>query len=213
MNIFGRHALFRRKPAEVSRFEGVLPRIRGIRDECDWQPLTSASAAQQRSERVRSARRRIVYHPVHYERGLEWRLPLRRTWWLWLAYGLAVLCVGALLWGLMGPSQNAARRSNTFTYQLVSAPPSLDAQLALAKAKESLLKVVPDGYLWQPDEFLNPPTAPDGTHEQYLLRVSATEGSIRFWRSDRTNASWVVYVQLFGSNLQCTVQRPVIKPD
>ena len=113
----------------------------------------------------------------------------------------------------MGPSQNASRRSNTFTYQLASAPPSLDEQLALAKAKESLAKVVPDAYLWQADKFSLLPTAPDGMQERHLLRVSATEGSITFWRSDRFNASWVVYVQLFGSNLQCTVQRPVTKPD
>ena len=104
MNILGRHGLFWRKPAiEVSRFASVLPRIRAIREECNWQPLTSASAAEQRSERVASARRRIIYHPVPYERGLEWRFPLRRTWWLWLTAGLAALCAVALialLWAL-----------------------------------------------------------------------------------------------------------------
>jgi hypothetical protein len=99
MNILGRHVPFWRKPsAAVSRFATVLPRIRAIREECDWQPLTNASATEQRRERVQSARRRIIYHPVPYERGLEWRLPLRRTWWLWLTYGVAVLCAMALIW-------------------------------------------------------------------------------------------------------------------
>jgi len=98
MNILGRNVLFWRKPGvEVSQFATVLPRIRAIREECDWHPLTKASAAEQRRERVQEARSRIIYHPVPYDRGAEWRFPLRRAWWLWLAYGLAVLCASALI--------------------------------------------------------------------------------------------------------------------
>jgi hypothetical protein len=99
MNILGRHVLFWRKPrADASRFATVLPRIRAIREECDWQALTNSSATQQRRKRVRAARQNIIYHPVPYDRGLEWRLPLKRMWWLWLAGGLAVLCAIAVLW-------------------------------------------------------------------------------------------------------------------
>ena len=98
MNILGRHVLFWRKPGvEVSRFATVLPRLRAIREERDWQPLSGASAVEQRRERVQEARRRIIYHPIPYDRSMEWRLPLRRTWWLWLAGGIAVLSVAALI--------------------------------------------------------------------------------------------------------------------
>ena len=98
MSILSKHVLFWRKPGvEVSRFATVLPRIRAIREEGDWHPLTKTSAAEQRRERVQEARRRIIYHPVPYDRCVEWSLPLRRTWWLWLAYGLGVLCASALI--------------------------------------------------------------------------------------------------------------------
>ena|SRR5688572_26718389 len=63
MNILGRQVMFLRKPGvHVSRLAGVLPRIRAIRDECNW-PLSSGAATQQRRERVRTAQRHIVYHP------------------------------------------------------------------------------------------------------------------------------------------------------
>jgi len=101
MNILGRDILFWRKPrADASRFATVLPRIRALREEGDWQPLTSSWATQHRGERVRDARRNIIYHPIPCERGLALRLPLRRMWWLWLAGGLAVLCVIAMTWAL-----------------------------------------------------------------------------------------------------------------
>ena len=104
MNVLGRDILFWRKPrADASRFAAVLPRIRAIREECDWQPLTSTSATERRRELVEDARPRIIYRPVPYERGLKLHLPLRGTWWVRLAFAIAVLCASALIafiWGL-----------------------------------------------------------------------------------------------------------------
>ena len=97
MKALGRDILFWRKPrADSSCFVGVLPRIRAIRERCDWQPLGSAAASQHGRQRVRTARHRIIYHPVPFDRAFEFRLPLRRTWWLRLAIWLAVLCLGVL---------------------------------------------------------------------------------------------------------------------
>jgi len=208
MTIHGRQILFWRKPsAEVSRFATVLPRIRTIREEFDWQPLSSAAATQQRRERVQSARRRIIYHPVPYDRGLEWRLPLRRTWWLWLAGGFAVLSVVALIWGLA--FMRRERSEHTFRYPL-STPANLSEQLALEKAKASLSNVVSDAHLWQPDEFLEPQVTADGTLERHFLRLTPNAGMITFGRPDRTNLFWIVYVETFGQDVQCTVQSHTI---
>ena len=202
MNILGSHVLFRRKSgAAISQFATVLPRIRAIRADCDWQPLSNASATEQRRERVQDARRRIIYQSVPYDRGLTLRLPLRRTWWLWLTYGLAALCAGALVWAFTFKPSN--QPNYVFKYQLAAAPPFLSEQLALDKAKASLSSVVSDTHLWQPVKFSTARRAPDGTQELYWLRVSATQGSITFSRSDQSNTSWVVYVQLSGSNVQC----------
>jgi hypothetical protein len=209
MNILGRHVLFRRKPVtELSQFASVLPRIRAIREEYDWQPLTSSSATQHRRERVRTAQQNIIYHPVPYDRGLTLRLPLRRTWWLWLTYGLAVLCASALVWAFTFKPSN--QPNYVFKYRLAAAPPFLSEHLALEKAKASLSNVVSDAHLWQPMKFSTARRAPDGTQELYWLRVSATQGSITFSRSDQSNISWAVYVQLFGSNVQCNASMHTI---
>jgi len=204
MNALAKRIRFRRKPrAQVSRIETVLPRIRAIREQCDWQPSTSASAVERRRERVHSARRRIVYNPVPYERGREWRLPLRRTWWLWLAGAIAVLCVVGLIWGLVVMQEKPP--NYTFRYPL-SAPTFLSEQLALEKAKASLSNVVSDAHLWQPDEFLKPQVAADGTLERHFQRLTPNAGMITFGRPDRTNVAWTVYVEMFAQDLQCTVR-------
>ncbi len=211
MNAFGRNILFWRKPrADSSRFATILPRIRAIREECDWQPLTSSSATQHRRERVRTSRRNILYHPVPYDRGLEWRLPLRRTWWLWLVAGLAVLCVSALIWGLAATDRSGRSViGRPFNYQLPAAPPFLSERLALEKAKESLLMVVTDPNTWQP---LNKPAkngtfAPDGTRDLYFFRLNSNNGLFLFESTQRPNERWSVSVLLYNSGVHCTVSR------
>ena len=210
MNILGRHVLFWRKPrADGSRFATVLPRIRAIREECDWQPLTNTSAAEQRRERVQDARRRIIYHPVPYDRALEWRLPLRRTWWLWLAVALAVLCAVAMIWAWTVAAPSRLNLSHQFNYQLPGAPPFLAEGLALEKAKESLSKVVSDPDTWQPQE--NPAKkgtfAPDGTRDMYFFRLNQNNGFLFFESTQRTNERWSVSVMLHLNGVHCTVAR------
>jgi hypothetical protein len=210
MNILGRHVLFWRKPGvEVSRFATVLPRLRAIREECDWQPLTNASATEQRRERVQDARRRIIYRPVPYDRSLEWRLPLRRTWWLWLACGLAVLCAVALIWAWAATDRASRTISHGFSYQLPSAPPFLAEGLALEKAKESLSKVVSDPDAWRPSD--NPAKkgtfAPDGTRDMYFFRMDPNNGLLFFENTQRADERWSVSVMLHLNGVHCTVSR------
>jgi hypothetical protein len=210
MNDLARRIRFWRKPrAQVSRIETVLPRIRAIREQCDWQPSTSASAVQRRRERVHSARRRIVYNPVPYEPGLEeWRLPVRQTWWLWLAGAIAVLCFSALLWGLALTNWSRQSSSQGFRYQLPATPPFLTESLALAKASESLIRATGHNHRWLPEESPKPAKAPDGTPDRYLFRydpANANVGSFTFSTAEQTHGTWTVHVQLTGNILHCTV--------
>jgi len=213
MNILGRHVLFWRKPGvEASRFATVLPRIRAIREECGWQPLTNASAAEQRRERVQDARRRIIYHPVPYDRALEWRLPLRRTWWLWLAVALAVLCAVAMIWAWTVADPSRLNLSHQFNYQLPVAPQFLSEDLALTWAKESLAKVVNDASNWKPVALRGSAAgfAPDGIRETYLMRDHGTnlnQGILLFESTRTTNESWLVTLVLNSNQLECTVSR------
>jgi hypothetical protein len=212
MNILGRHVLFWRKPGvEVSRFETVLPRIRAIREECDWHPLTKASAAEQRRERVQDARRRIIYHPVPYDRSLEWRLPLKRTWWLWLAYGLALLSVVALIWLSAVTDWSGHYASYVYSYQLPVAPRFLSEDLALTRAKESLGTVIDDASNWKPVALSRTASlSPDGIRDTYLMRDRGTnwnQGVLLFESTRKTNESWLVTLVLNGDQLECTVSR------
>ena len=99
MSVLGKLVLFWRKPGiDVSRFATVLPRIRAIREECDWQTLGSSPAVHQRRERVGNARRNIIYRPLPCERDLRFGLPLKLKRWRWLIGVVAVLCLVALTW-------------------------------------------------------------------------------------------------------------------
>ena len=213
MNILGRHVLFWRKPGvEVSRFATVLPRIRAIREECDWQPLSSPSAVEQRRERVQDARRRIIYHPIPYDRSLEWRLPLRRTWWLWLAVGLAALSVVALIWLSAVTDWSSHYAHYVYSYQLPVAPRFLSEDLALAWAKESLATVINDPSNWKPVVPLSRAAgfAPDGIRDTYLMRDRGTnwnQGVLLFESIRKTNESWIVTLVLNSNRLECTVAR------
>ena len=212
MNNLGRQILFWRKPgAEVSRFANVLPRIRTIREERDWQPLSSASAAEQRRERVRSARRRISYRPISYERGLVWRLPLRRTWWLWLTAAGVVFGVAALIFVVALTDWGTRSSNKGFRYQLPATPAFLTESLALAKASESLIRASGNSLLWRPEECPNPSKAPDGTQDRYLFRydrANSNVGLITFSTAEPTNGTRVVYVQLTDQTVYCTVSEP-----
>ena len=210
MNILGRHVLFWRKPGvEVSRFATVLPRLRAIREERDWQPLSGASAVEQRRERVQEARRRIIYHPIPYDRSMEWRLPLRRTWWLWLAGGIAVLSVAALIWISAVADWNVL---HVYSYQLPVAPQFLSEDLALVWAKKSLAGVINDASNWTPVAPLDSAAglAPNGVRETYLMRDRGTnwsQGILLFESIRKTNESWIVTLVLNSNRLQCTVSR------
>jgi hypothetical protein len=154
---------------------------------------------------------------------LEWRLPLRRTWWLWLAGGIALLCAIALTWALTGRDWASRDTSQGFTYRLPGTPPFLTESLALAKASESLARAAGDSLLWRPEECLTPTKAPDGTPDVYLVRYSPTNtnvGVITFATSERNNETWVANVQLSGNTVYCTLsrsksvtQRAVVKPE
>jgi hypothetical protein len=210
MNLLGRDIRFRRKPgAQVSRIACVLPRIRAIRGECDWQPLTNAAAAKQRRARVRSVRRGIVYHPVSYDRTREFRLPLRRASWLWL--GCAIwLCAVALAWIWVAPAPKGST-SRGFSYQLPGAPPFLSEQLALNKAMDSLTQIVSDSLSWQAIENRDKrgSFAPDGMRDVYLSRFdrgkNANQGFLVFQNHIKTNGIWTVSVQLFQNRVDCEV--------
>jgi hypothetical protein len=212
MNILGRQVLLRRKPvAELSQFASVLPRIRAIREQCDWQPLTNASATEQRSERIGNARRNIIYRPLSCERDLQFGLPSKLKPWRWLM-GVVVLCLVALFWISAVTDWNAHYTNYVYRYQLPFAPQFLSEDLALSRAKESLAKVVNEASNWKPVAPAGsaPGLAPDGTRQTYLMRDRGTnlnQGILLFESTRTTNESWLVTLALNGNQLECTVSR------
>jgi hypothetical protein len=211
MNTFGKRIRFWRKPrANSSRFATVLPRVRAMREHCDWQPFTSAGAIQHRRDRVSQAQPAILYRPVLHDRDRDFTLPLRRASKLWAIAGIAMLCVVVLACVLLEPSQNT-QHSERFSYQLPGAPPFLAEQLALNRAMESLTKIVDDPLSWQPLESRDKKGsfAPDGTRDVYLSRfdrgANENQGFLVFQNHLKTNGIWKVSVQLFHNRVDCQV--------
>jgi hypothetical protein len=211
MKILGRDIALGRKPrAATSRFATVLPRVRAIRERCDWQPLTSPGAIQHRGERVSQAQSAILYRPVPHDRDRDFTLPLRRASRLWAIVGSAMVCVVVLACALWEPSQDTQHRER-FSYQLPGAPPFLSEQLALNRAMESLTKIVNDPLSWQPLENRDKKGsfAPDRTRDVYLSRfdrgANASQGFLVFQNHLKTNGIWTVSVQLFHNRVDCEV--------
>lgn len=101
MNILGRPLFLAGKHrSPPSRLAAVLPRIRAIRERCDWRSFVSPPATHRR-EHLARARGALSYHPVSCPRVLKFSLPLRRTWWFRLAVWIAVLCFAALACALL----------------------------------------------------------------------------------------------------------------
>ena len=212
MKILAWQRLFQRRHSDrASPFADVLPRVRTIREHCDWQSSTTPASREQRRERVLRARQKIVYRPVPYDRVPD-SVPvpggMRR---LWLAGPLVVLCA-AVGWALLTADRSERHVSRGFSYQLPGAPPFLAEQLALAKAQEALSQVVRDPTVWTPIETRDRKggTAPDGTRDVYLIRDTPTNpsaGLILFDSTVHTNTVWAVDVQLQANRLWCTVSR------
>jgi hypothetical protein len=74
-----------------SAFAEVLPRVRRIREQCQWQSFIRPGATEQRMERVVNARKRIVYRPCIYEPIAEWINAPPQAHWLRLAVFLFFL--------------------------------------------------------------------------------------------------------------------------
>ena len=212
MNILGRQILFWRKPGvEVSRFATVLPRVRAIREECDWQPLTSASATEQRRERVGNARRSIIYRPLPCQRDLQFDLPLKLKRWRWLIAVVGVLGF-VTLWISAVTDWTGHYTTCVYRYQLPVAPQFLSEDLALARAKESLAKVIKDPSNWKPvvPRGGAPGFAPDGIRDTYLMRdrgTNSNQGLLLFESTRTTNESWLVTLVLNRNQLECTVSQ------
>jgi len=119
-----------------------------------------------------------------------------------------VLCAIALIWALTDTQRNSST-SQGFSYQLPGARPFLPEGLALEKAKESLSKAVSDPGRWRPLE--NPVKrgtfAPDGTRDNYFIRLSPSNGMFLFESDQRTNKPWVVNVLLHRKTVHCDVSR------
>jgi len=212
MNIHGRQILFWRKSgAAVSRFANVLPRIRAIREACEWQPLTSASATTQRRERVGNAQRNIIYRPLPCQRDLQFDLPLKLKRWRRLICIVGVL--GSLaLWISAVTDWNGHYTSYVYRYQLPFAPQFLSEDLALTRARESLAKVVNDLSNWKPVVPRGGAAgfAPDGIREMYLMRDRGTnlnQAILLFQSTRTTNESWLVTLVLNRNQLECTVSQ------
>jgi len=209
MNITGWHRLFRRGRSDHSSpFTGVLPRVRTIREHCDWPSATTPASREHRRERLLHAQRRSVYRLIPRGTVPESAPPSTRIPWLWLAGPLVVLC--AVVWALWTaePTQRHESRWREFTYQLPAVPPFLSEQLALTKAQEALSQVIPDPAIWRlvPNQDRKGSTAPDGTRDVHLNRYAPNAGIILFDRSQHSTV-WAVNLQLDGAHLYCTVMR------
>jgi hypothetical protein len=213
MNTFGKRIRFWRKPrADSSRFATVLPRIRAIREQCDWQPLTNAWAAHHRSDRVRNARRAVAYHALPCERDLQFRLPAKLKVWRCLIGVVGGFFLVALVWISVVADWDGGHKNYVYGYQLPASPPFLSEDLALAWARQSLAKVVADAPNWKPVAQLGTATrlAADGVHEKYLLRHNRTNlnaGLLLFENARLTNETWLVTLVLNSNQLECTVSR------
>ena len=213
MNILGRDIQFRRKPgAQGSRIASVLPRIRAIRDQCDWEPLTSPSAAQQRGGRVRDARRTVAYRSLPCERDLQFRLPAKLGVWRRVIGVAGGLFIVVLVWAAAMTDWGGRNANYVYRYKLPAAPQFLSEDVALTWAKQSLSGVVDEVAKWKPVTHSGNKAsfAPNGIRDTYLSRDNRTNANqgVLLFESDRiTNESWLVTVVLNSNQLECTVSR------
>src|SRR5262245_2388629 len=115
MNILGWHVPFRRTHNDrPSPFAGVLPRVRTMREHCDWQSSTTPASREQRRERILQARQKLVYRPVPHAIAPDLTPAPGRTRWLWLAGAFALSC--ALVWALLTTDWSKRPVSRTFSY-------------------------------------------------------------------------------------------------
>ena len=109
MNLSGWHRLLqRRKEESPSPFKSIVIKLRAVRELCERGTPFYAHGARQRASRIATARKRVVYRPLDYER-LSWpeaspaRFPAR-----WLVFLMAaataffmltsIVCSGGLPW-------------------------------------------------------------------------------------------------------------------
>jgi hypothetical protein len=92
MNASQRRPFSRKREASPrSTFAEVLPRVRRMREQAEWQSFISPRASEQRRDRIVNVRKRIVYRPCVYEPITEWTSVPARTRWLDLVLLLVFL--------------------------------------------------------------------------------------------------------------------------
>lgn len=211
MKILGWHRLSKRRRSEQSSpLTAVLPRVRTIREQCDWLSSTTPASQEQRRERVLSARRRINYRPLPHDFVPESLVIPRKMYWL--CFSGLVLFFTAVLWVLLtaDPAQRPVIRQ--FHYQLATAPPFLSEEQAVLTAEEALSQVVRDPTVWRPVERRDQKgrTAPDGTRDVFLVRhdrYNPNAGWILFDSTQHVDTVWAVNLQLQATEVWCTVSK------
>jgi hypothetical protein len=210
MNILGWQLPFGKKHgSRPSRLAAVLPRVRAMRESCDWAPSASSATIEGRKHRLASIRKRITYRPLPHDTVAESTVSSEWARRLWLGVP-TVLLIAGIVWIVLVTERSAPIVSYTVRYQLPSAPPFLSEQLALTKAQEALAQRGLDTNVWTPVKITarKGSVAPDGTRDDYLFRTTPGDpnsGEIYFGTSEGRGPERTVDVQLQGNQVLCTV--------
>ncbi|SRR5258705_9266150 len=211
MRVLGWNIHWRRRRCEpVASFPDALTKVRSLRESCQWPPLSSAPAIQQRESRVVAARNRVHYSGL--PEGLPIHVP-RKPKLLWLCnvnplYAVLALFLLALVAGFLlvvvKPKMVWGK-----TYSLPTAPAFLSEELALTKAQETITSSGIDAGAIKPVESSLPTVAPDGRRDMYLIRaaLNSNAGIIHFRGFYETNRLWFASLLLESNSLSCIVQR------
>ncbi|MCI0348689.1 MAG: hypothetical protein L0Z53_04625, partial [Acidobacteriales bacterium] len=199
MNLFGWHWGSGAPDQRDSSVGDALPRVRRMRENCTWPPLTPPPTVEQRKCRVDEARGHIhcTVEPLPPYEPLEKEATARIRWRIWLLFLIPLALVGAGMVALLitttwttAPGNASASAPGPLTFQLPTSPPYLSERYALWWATEAFAVYVGNTNGWVPviQEERMTTIAPDGTRDVYLSRLPGdlNTGFIDFQRPGTT---------------------------
>jgi hypothetical protein len=215
MNILGWQLHFRKRRTErASPFAAVLPKVRTMRENCDWLPVTPVAATvEPRRSRIATARRRITYRPIPHEETADSSVEQPRSRWLWMG-GLIVLLTAGVVSAILlrsGHSRDARHVTHVYQYHYAMAPPPfLTDSTAISAAMATLTRSGLDQNWWTPVRVTNrnDNLAPDGSRDTYLVRTppGAPNSGVVIFESERAGEpERIVLLQLEGAHLSATI--------
>ena len=211
MNILGWQLSFRKSGRErTSPFTAVLPRVRTMRENCDWPAATTPATVEQRRSRILTARRGITYRPAAHEGVDDSQAKLPRSRWLWVG-GILMLLASAVVSGIL-LSSGAQDSSGVYQcqYQFAYPPPFLSDGTAISAALDTMTRMGIDQAWLSPLQVTNRTSnlAPDGSRDTYLMRTPTgnPNSGIVIFESERAGVPGrIVHLQLQSNRMSVTI--------